>query len=69
MKRFRVKNESNFTVFRSNSLLKCVDYVRTHEPGLNVCYIDDVVDDIEVEADEVLKAYDEREYYLDLQAF
>lgn len=69
MKRFKIKNERNLVVFMSDSLPECVEWVRNNDTGLNDYYIEDVKDDIEVDAAEILLAFDEGEHYFDLQAF
>ena len=69
MKRFVVKSMAEDTFFRSDNLRDCVDYVRNNDPSLNLFYIEDLEDQIEVCADEILLAFDNGECYEDLQAF
>ena len=69
MKRFRVLDFQRNVVFKSETTEACFKYLKTQDMGLSSFSVEDVVDDIEVDADDFVKAFDDGEDPGDLQFF
>ena len=69
MKRFRVLDYGRNVVFKSETTEACFKYLKTQNMGLSSFTVEDVVDDIEVDADDFVTAFNEGETPMDLQFF
>jgi len=69
-KRFKITKSSDI-LFRSHELQEVVKWLQDNpdEVSLNTLYVECVQDDIEIEADDLLKAWSEGERPEDLQMF
>lgn len=71
MKRFRILNhdQSRSVVYKCETTQEVYEYLLKQDRGLNRFIIECVVDDMEVEADEFMTAWEEGERPGDLQMF
>ncbi len=69
IRKFKVMTGSRQVMGRFGTLQECVDYLHTLDTSLNEYWIEDLEDEIEVPADEVLAAWKNGERCEDLQGF
>jgi len=69
VQKFRIREYQGQIVYRCDTLRQVEQWLFSRDMGLEKYYVEDVVDDIEVDADEVLEAWREGERYEDLQGF
>lgn len=66
--RFRIIQDGDIE-FRCNELYQIIQWLQKSDMSLNTYYVDDIQDDIEVSADDLMASWNEGERYEDLQAF
>lgn len=66
--RFRITQERDI-IFRCHTMNEIYDWLQNKADMYKQYWVEDIIDDIEVDADEVMSAYREGEIYGDLQGF
>lgn len=67
--RFQIFSGARDKMYKCDTLQQAIDWLLTRDMGLEEFWVEDLKDDIEVNADDILAAYREGERYEDLQGF
>lgn len=69
MTRFRILNADRNVVFKAHTTKQCYEFLLKQDMGLHVFDVEDIKDDIEIDADEFMQAFRDGERPEDLQFF
>ena len=67
--RFRIRVSDGDIIYKCDTLRQVEEWLLQQDMGLMSFMVEDLKDDIEVDADDILEAYREGERYDDLQGF
>lgn len=69
MKRFKIINSSKIVVYTADTTQECYKYLLKQDMSLQSFMVECTIDDIEIDADDFMKTFNDGECPIDLQKF